>query len=42
MLSIFQGVAIRVPPQPEGQVPPEYTAVLANPMAPVWCCPQPW
>jgi ribose transport system permease protein len=34
-LSIFQGVAIRVLPQPGGQVPPEYTDVLANPMAPV-------
>jgi ribose transport system permease protein len=34
-LSIFQGVAIRVLPQPGGQVPPEYTNVLANPMAPV-------
>jgi ribose transport system permease protein len=34
-LSIFQGVAIRVLPQPGGQVPPEYTAVLANQDAPV-------
>jgi ribose transport system permease protein len=34
-LSIFQGVAIRVLPQPGGEVPPEYTTVLANPMAPV-------
>jgi ribose transport system permease protein len=34
-LSIFQGVAIRVLPQPGGQVPPDYTAVLANPMQPV-------
>ena len=30
-LSIFQGLAIRVLPQPGGQVPPGYTAVLANP-----------
>ncbi len=29
-LSIFQGIAIRVLPQPGGQVPPAYTAVLAN------------
>lgn len=34
-LSIFQGVAIRVLPQPGGQVPPEYTNVFANPMQPV-------
>lgn len=34
-LSIFQGVAIRVLPQPGGQVPPDYTAVLANQNAPV-------
>jgi ribose transport system permease protein len=34
-LSIFQGVAIRVLPQPGGQVPPEYTNVLANPLEPV-------
>jgi ribose transport system permease protein len=34
-LSIFQGLAIRVLPQPGGQVPPEYTNVLANPMQPV-------
>ena len=30
-LSIFQGVAIRVLPQPGGQVPDSYTALLANP-----------
>ncbi|MGH7153058.1 MAG: ABC transporter permease [Acetobacteraceae bacterium] len=29
-LSIYQGVAIRVLPQPGGQVPDAYTAVLAN------------
>ncbi len=34
-LSIFQGLAIRVLPQPGGQVPPDYTNVLANPMGPV-------
>ena len=34
-LSIYQGLAIRVLPQPGGQVPPEYTAVLANPAGPV-------
>ncbi len=34
-LSIFQGVAIRVLPQPGGQIPPDYTAVLANPMGPL-------
>jgi ribose transport system permease protein len=34
-LSIFQGLAIRVLPQPGGQVAPEYTNVLANPMQPV-------
>lgn len=33
-LSIFQGIAIRVLPQPGGQVDPGYTAVLANPNAP--------
>lgn len=34
-LSIFQGLAIRVLPQPGGQVSPGYTAVLANQNAPV-------
>ena len=34
-LSIFQGVAIRVLPQPGGAVPPAYTAVLTNTAAPV-------
>lgn len=34
-LSIFQGIAIRVLPQPGGQVPENYTAVLANPNGPV-------
>ena len=29
-LSIFQGLAIRVLPQPGGQIPPSYTDVLAN------------
>lgn len=33
-LSIFQGVAIRVLPQPGGQVAQGYTSVLANPDAP--------
>jgi hypothetical protein len=33
-LSIFQGLAIRMLPQPGGQVPDAYTAVLANPLAP--------
>ena len=33
-LSIFQGLAIRVLPQPGGQVDPGYSAVLANPNAP--------
>lgn len=33
-LSIFQGLAIRVLPQPGGQVPEGYTAVLANPAGP--------
>jgi ribose transport system permease protein len=33
-LSIFQGLAIRVLPQPGGQVPDAYTAVLANSSAP--------
>jgi ribose transport system permease protein len=34
-LSIFQGIAIRVLPQPGGQVPERYTSVLANPNGPV-------
>src|SRR6185312_5263731 len=34
-LSIFQGIAIRVLPQPGGQVPESYTALLANPSGPV-------
>ncbi len=29
-LSIFQGLAIRILPQPGGAIPPSYTAVLAN------------
>ena len=33
-LSIFQGMAIRVLPQPGGQVPESYTAALANPSGP--------
>jgi ribose transport system permease protein len=33
-LSIFQGLAIRVLPQPGGQVPDAYTAVLTNSSAP--------
>ena len=33
-LSIYQGVAIRVLPQPGGQVPEVYTAVLANTSGP--------
>ena len=33
-LSIFQGIAIRVLPQPGGEVAPGYTSVLANPAAP--------
>ena len=33
-LSIFQGLAIRVLPQPGGAVPPGYTAFLVNPNAP--------
>lgn len=33
-LSIFQGLAIRVLPQPGGQVPESFTALLANPAAP--------
>jgi ribose transport system permease protein len=34
-LSIYQGVAIRVLPEPGGQVPGVYTAVLANTRGPV-------
>ena len=34
-LSIFQGLAIRVLPQPGGEVAPIYTSILANPAAPV-------
>jgi len=34
-LAIFQGLAIRVLPEPGGQVPPGYTAALANTDAPV-------
>lgn len=34
-LSIFQGLAIRVLPQPGGAVPPLYTVVLANTAEPV-------
>ncbi len=33
-LSIFQGLAIRVLPQPGGQVPEGYTALFANPNGP--------
>lgn len=33
-LSIFQGLAIRVLPQPGGAIPPTYTAVLVNMNAP--------
>src|SRR5579859_3064118 len=33
-LSIFQGLAIRVLPQPGGEVPPGYTIFLANPNQP--------
>ncbi len=33
-LSIYQGLAIRVLPQPGGQIPQTYTDVLANPNAP--------
>ncbi len=34
-LSIFQGVAIRVLPQPGGAIDPVYTAIFANPNGPV-------
>jgi ribose transport system permease protein len=33
-LAIFQGVAIRVLPEPGGAIPPAYTQILANPNAP--------
>jgi ribose transport system permease protein len=33
-LSIYQGVAIRVLPQPGGSIPPVYTSVLVNPYQP--------
>ena len=33
-LSIFQGLAIRVLPQPGGAIPPAYTAALVNPLEP--------
>lgn len=33
-LSIYQGIAIRVLPQPGGAIPPIYTAVLVNPYQP--------
>jgi ribose transport system permease protein len=34
-LSIFQGLAIRVLPQPGGAIPPIYTAILVNTAAPL-------
>jgi ribose transport system permease protein len=34
-LAIFQGLAIRILPSPGGQVPPEFTAMLANINGPV-------
>ena len=34
-LSIFQGLAIRVLPQPGGAIPPTYTAILVNTAAPL-------
>lgn len=34
-LSIYQGLAIRVLPQPGGSIPPIYTSVLVNPYQPV-------
>jgi ribose transport system permease protein len=34
-LSIFQGIAIRILPQPGGAMPPGFTAVLANPNVPL-------
>ncbi len=33
-LSIFQGIAIRILPQPGGQIPERYTDALANPASP--------
>jgi ribose transport system permease protein len=33
-LSIFQGLAIRVLPQPGGAIPPTYTAILVDPLEP--------
>lgn len=33
-LAIYQGLAIRVLPQPGGAIPPSYTAVLVNPYQP--------
>lgn len=33
-LSIYQGIAIRVLPQPGGSIPPAYTSVLVNPYQP--------
>lgn len=33
-LSIYQGIAIRVLPQPGGAIPPVYTSVLVNPYQP--------
>lgn len=33
-LSIYQGIAIRVLPQPGGAIPPIYTAILVNPNQP--------
>lgn len=34
-LSIFQGIAIKILPQPGGAMPPGFTAVLANPNVPL-------
>lgn len=34
-LSIFQGIAIKILPQPGGAMPPGYTAVLTNPNVPL-------
>ncbi|MEJ2626407.1 MAG: ABC transporter permease [Pseudolabrys sp.] len=34
-LSIYQGLAIRVLPQPGGSIPPIYTSVLVNPYEPI-------
>jgi len=33
-LSIYQGIAIRILPQPGGSIPQSYTAILANPNGP--------